>query len=122
VTIPHYSAYQVADGLVDPAVFAGQIVVVGATAETIPLYDSYPTPFGSSPPMPGAEVNAHAIDTILHGRPLRPASWLAQLGVSLVAALAAGVLARRVKPLTGLALVVLLALAYLVLSWALFAY
>lgn len=122
VTIPHYSAYQVADGLVDPAVFAGQIVVVGATAETIPLYDSYPTPFGSSPPMPGAEVNAHAIDTILHGRPLRPASWLAQLGVSLAAALAAGVLARRVKPLTGLALVVLLALAYLVLSWALFAY
>jgi len=122
MTIPYYSAYQVADGLVDPAVFTGRIVIIGATAETIPLYDSYPTPFGSSPPMSGAEANAHAIDTILHGRPLRPASWLAQLGVSLAAALAAGVLARWVKPLTGLALVVVLALAYLVLSWALFAY
>src|SRR5690554_112973 len=122
MTIPYYSAYQVADGLVDPAVFTGRIVIIGATAETIPLYDSYPTPFGSSPPMSGAEANAHAIDTILQGRPLRPASWLAQLGVSLAAALAAGVLARWVKPLTGLALVVVLALAYLVLSWALFAY
>lgn len=122
LTIPVYSAYQVADGLVDPGMFAGKIVVVGATAETIPLYDSYPTPFGSTPPMPGAEVNAHAVDTILQARTLRPASWLANLVVSLAAALTAGMLVWKLKPLTGLAAVILLALSTFVAGWALFAY
>jgi adenylate cyclase len=44
-----------------------KIVLLGATAES--LHDTYPTPFkGGSQPMPGVEINAHLIDTILSQR------------------------------------------------------
>ena len=121
VTIPTYSAYQVADGLVNPSAFAGKIVIVGATAETVPMYDSYSTPFGSSPPMAGAEVNAHAIDAVLNGRYLRPAAVPVRVGVPPLLAVLTALALRRLRPLSGLLGTLLLLLAYAVTAYALFA-
>ncbi|MBI3362426.1 MAG: adenylate/guanylate cyclase domain-containing protein [Chloroflexi bacterium] len=61
-----YSAYQALTGEI-PVSLTGKIVLLGAYDES--LHDTYPTPFeGARRPMPGVEINAHAIDTILSER------------------------------------------------------
>ena len=56
-------------------VFAGKIVLVGATTPT--LHDIFPTPFASQSGMPGVEIHAHTLETLLQGIPLRRAPmWL----------------------------------------------
>lgn len=119
-TIPYYSAYQVADRFVDPQVFEGKIVIVGPTAETIPLYDSYTTPFGSSPLMPGAEVNAHAVDTILNSRYVHAASPLARIFVPILAALITMVIVVRLRPIHGLLVLLLVEVAVALGAYLLF--
>jgi len=109
-SVPHYSAYQVADGIVDPAVFAGKVVLLGATSES--LHDTYTTPFGSQPPMPGVEINAHAIDAILNGRLIQQVGALARLVIALLAALVGVGLVLRLRPIAGLGATVGLAIVY----------
>ena len=58
-------------GALRAAGFRGRIVVVGASAPT--LRDVHATPVGDGEPMAGAEVQANAIWTALHGAPLRGA-------------------------------------------------
>lgn len=80
----------IAQGTFDARRVRGRIVVVGATALT--LHDAYPTPAGAGL-MPGAEIHANAIQTILDGYPLRDApAWAAVLlvvGAALLVPLAA---------------------------------
>jgi adenylate cyclase len=118
-SVPIYSAYQVADGLIDPERFAGKIVIIGATSES--LHDTYPTAFGSEPPMPGAEINAHAIDTILDGRFIRIINPPFPLLLALLAALVGTGLVLRLRPLAGLGTVVALLLVYSIIATILFA-
>jgi adenylate cyclase len=68
-----------------PAV-RGRIVVVGATALT--LKDSWPTPTGDAL-MPGPEIHANAIQTVLNGYPLRDAPAAVAVLLVLAAALLA---------------------------------
>lgn len=98
--IPTYSAYQVADGTLDPGVFSGKIVIVGATGEI--LHDTYPTPFGSEPPMPGVEVGANAVNTILGGRYVRTPGLAVKVLLPLLAAVL-GMQIMQLKPATALA-------------------
>lgn len=108
------SAYQVLNGDVKPEYFQDKIVLIGATAES--LHDNYPTPFrGDLTPMPGVEINANAIDTLLNAR------YLTQIGtpvgvILILLASAVGFGLSRI-PRVGLALAVLGALmsAYIVL-------
>jgi adenylate cyclase len=81
-TIPFWRA---ATGRAD-RVLRGKIVVVGASAPA--LNDLHPVPVGGDL-MPGAEIHANAIQTVLDGYPLRDASTV----VALVLVLAAGLLA-----------------------------
>jgi len=70
-TIPYYQVFK---GMIDPLVFKDAIVFVGATA--IDLHDSFHVPFSWSPlaedrlagQMPGVEIHANVIDTILNRR------------------------------------------------------
>ena len=75
---------------VSPSVFAGKVVVVGATSAT--LQDVHATSTTGAAPMAGAEVQANAIWTALHDNPLQPAhGWLtvvAIIGCALAAPLA----------------------------------
>lgn len=54
----------------------GRIVLVGAVTES--THDTHPTPWGK---MPGVEIQANAVDTLLSGRYLRPAPPLVQSGL-----------------------------------------
>lgn len=117
-SIPTYSAYQVADGLVDPAVFNGKIVVIGATSES--LHDSYPTPYSSQPPTPGVEVTAHAINTVLSRRYIHSAGVVVQSAVIAAMALAGVTLARSLRALTGTIVATVVAAAYGVACLAVF--
>lgn len=78
----------------DPEMFAGKIVVIGASAPT--LQDVHPTPTARSELMAGAEIQANAIWTALNGLPLRDApGWVTVLAVLFMS---------FVVPLTGLRL------------------
>jgi CHASE2 domain-containing sensor protein len=81
-------------GRFEPGAFRDRVVVVGASAPT--LRDVHATPVGGDQLMAGAEVQANAVWTALHGLPLRKAS--PAVGLLLVALLA------LVAPLVGLRL------------------
>jgi adenylate cyclase len=66
-TIPYY---QVIRGEVPPEAFAGKIVLVGATSPV--LHDLFPTPFAPTGNMPGVEVHANVLETLLLGIPIEP--------------------------------------------------
>jgi len=87
-TIPTISYSDVLHGRFAPGAVAGRIVVVGPTAPT--FQDRHDTPVGR---MSGAELQANAIWTALHGNPLRSApDWVAPTA-TLVAAVVAPLLA-----------------------------
>jgi HD-GYP domain-containing protein (c-di-GMP phosphodiesterase class II) len=70
-TIPTVSLSDVVKRRVPAEMIRGNIIVVGATAPT--LRDVHSTPVGGEELMAGAEVQANAIWTALHGLPLRSA-------------------------------------------------
>ena len=72
---PWIPYHRVVKGDIDPKVFEGKIVLVGAT--TAVLHDLFPTPFERGGSMPGVEIHAHAIDTLVRGDRIRAApKWL----------------------------------------------
>jgi CHASE2 domain-containing sensor protein len=87
-TIDTVSFSDLIAGRVRPSRIRGHVVVVGAAAPT--LQDVHPTPT-SDRPMSGAEIEANAIYTALHGMPLRETpTWvdlLVVLGLGLLPAL-----------------------------------
>jgi len=91
-TIPTISFSDVVRGRFAPDTFRGRIAVVGASAPT--LRDVHATPVGGGELMAGAEVQANAIWTALHGAPLRSAT--PAIGFLLIALMA------LVAPLLGL--------------------
>lgn len=82
-TIPFW---RVASGRFDARRVRGLVVVVGASASS--LHDVHAVPFGGDL-MPGAEIHANAIQTVLNGYPLRDAS----AAVAILLVLAAGLFA-----------------------------
>ena len=95
-TIPTVSFSDVLRGRVDPARVRGKVVVVGATAPT--LQDVHATAVSDDRLMSGAEIQANAIWSALHGVPLRDAPlWLdllAIVGMAMVPAM----LSVRLRP------------------------
>jgi signal transduction histidine kinase/CheY-like chemotaxis protein len=69
--MPHYSFSDVLQGKVDPSVFQGKIVVIGATATGL---DPTATPFDQNPPASGVHIQMAVIDNLLQGRFLHPLS------------------------------------------------
>ena len=83
-TVPTLSFADVLRGRFRAAAVRGRVVVVGASTPT--LRDIHATPVGDGELMAGAEVQANAIWTALHGYPLRAAP--AALGLLLTGLLA----------------------------------
>jgi adenylate cyclase len=87
-----YAAEQRAEGQtpdLDPKVFSGKIVFVGATAQA--LFDVFQTPFERGR-MPGIQVHANTADNVLSGRFMRPAGDAIRTAVTAMAAFAAAIL------------------------------
>ncbi|HVN15877.1 MAG TPA: adenylate/guanylate cyclase domain-containing protein [Anaerolineales bacterium] len=120
-TYPTYSAADVADGVTlqqNPNAFKNKIVLIGAT--TVTLQDVYPTPFSGQTLMPGVEVVANAVDTLISQRFLRePLPWIALL-VTLAAAFLAMLITRIERPSRILALLGAVMIAYLVICYIAF--
>ena len=117
-TIPTYSFSDVYFGRAPASAFRGRVVVVGASDPS--LQDVHPTAASRTDQMPGPEIQANAISTILRGFPLKDApGWL---NVLLIAALG------MVVPLANLrlrswragALALLIAVGYVVATQLLF--
>jgi CHASE2 domain-containing sensor protein len=101
-TVRTVSFADVVLGRFAPDTFRGRIVVVGASAPT--LRDVHTTPVGSDEPMAGAEVQANAVWTILHGAPLDQAPLELTLALIALLALVAPLVALRFPaPVVGLA-------------------
>lgn len=113
-TIPTYSFSSVLHGQVPASDFRGRVVVVGATDST--LQDLHPTAASRSELMPGPELQANAIATILDGFPLQDApGWL---NILLIVALgmAVPVASLRLRSWRVALLAVVLALGYVVVT------
>lgn len=93
--------------------FRGKIVLIGASAEE--LGDNKLTPFfefgGRRLKMPGVEMHANAIDTMLRGDYLACMPFGAQVALLLGLALLAGLVALLARPMFGLVAVALLVTA-----------
>ena len=87
-TFPVISYYKVLNGEAKREKFAGKIVLVGATTPS--LLDFRSTPFAPTLGMPGVEVHANLLETLLMGNSVRETSVLLRAAIAIVAALAAG--------------------------------
>ncbi|HEX2087612.1 MAG TPA: adenylate/guanylate cyclase domain-containing protein [Solirubrobacteraceae bacterium] len=104
-TVPTHRFVDLVKGRLDPAKLRGRVVVVGASAPS--LQDLHPVPTLHDGLMPGPEVQANAISTVLRGLPLRKAPWwldaLAALVMALLVPIAALLLRARWAVLVGVA-------------------
>ena len=115
-----YSEQQIEAGekpLVDPARFRNAVVFVGTTAPG--LYDLLPVPF-SEGKMPGMQIHASVLDSVLSGRFMKPAPAWAGVAALLLCALVAGIGLMRFGVWPGLALGAASAAALVVVAVALF--
>ena len=115
-TFPTLSFADVLRGHFAPGAVRGKVIVIGATSPT--LQDLHATPATSDALMSGAEIQANAIWTVLHGVPLRPAPELVVLVLVILASLMAPLVRSRrsvaaVAVVTPLAAVTYLAAAQL---------
>jgi adenylate cyclase len=95
-TFMYYPAFQVVLGDFPAATFKDKIILIGATSVT--LQDIYPVPFSTSKRMPGVEVTANAIDTILAGHFIYVAPPMAGMLILLLTAVFTWLISRRRQP------------------------
>ena len=106
--IPFWRAFE---GEFDASLVAERIVLIGASARSLQDLHKTPVSIRGVPgtgmrraQMPGVEIIAHAADTVLNARYIRPAPpWLATLLTAIFGGLA-GALVIRFRPLKALAL------------------
>jgi adenylate cyclase len=117
-TIESIPFWRVESGEFDPGMFEGKIAVVGASA--VSLQDLHPTSTTGDDPMPGPEIHASAMDTILNGFPLDEApGWTAVLAI-LFFGLLPPLLALRWSALRAVLVTAVALLLYLVMAQFLF--
>lgn len=102
-SFPWIPYYRVITGEVAPETFRGRIVLVGATSPT--LHDVFPTPFAPLGAMPGVEIHANVLETLVQGDPLRRVPLGVTLAVALAAALLTAWVAAPGRPFVALATV-----------------
>ncbi len=101
-TIPGISFWKVLKGKFDPSLVRGKIVVVGPWAPT--FQDIHPTP--TSQTMPGPEIQANAIETVLGNFRLRDASTVVNVLLILFLGLLVPLVSFRLGPIAGSAVAV----------------
>lgn len=109
-----YSAADIIKGRIASTEFENKIVFVGATAPD--LHDDYIVPTSSGKRMPGVEIHAHAVQTILTRQFLTYQSFRVLATVILVISIIAGILYSTVKIRYSASLMTVLALAYIIFS------
>ena len=117
-SFPTYSFHRVLSKEIAPETFAGKIVLVGATTPT--LHDMFATPFAPQGDMPGVEIHANVLETLILGVPIRPIpSWIVAM-LTVAAGAVAVLVARRMRPVPAFAAIAGALAAYLGMSHAVF--
>ena len=98
-------------GEVAPDTFTGKIVLVGATTPT--LHDLFATPFAPGVDMPGVEIHASVLETLLTGAPIRPIRPAIVDALTVAAGAGAVLVARTMRPVPAFAAVAGALLVYL---------
>ena len=112
------SAVDVVRGKIDPSVFAGKVVFVGSTAAD--LHDSLLVPTSLGLPMPGIEIHASALDTILSRQWLQSVPvWILALLI-LFYAFVAGFAATHMRARESVLCVIVVWIVYVFCAFALF--
>ncbi|HYI17082.1 MAG TPA: adenylate/guanylate cyclase domain-containing protein [Solirubrobacteraceae bacterium] len=115
--VPRHTFSDVGQGEVDPETFRDKIVVVGATAPV--LQDIHPVSWPDDR-MPGPEVHANAIATLLDGVPLRGTPEGVDLALALALALLGPLAALLRRAWLALLIMVAAGILYLVVAQLLF--
>lgn len=115
---PHYSFADVAAGRIDPALLKNKILFVGATA--LGVYDMRVTPFSGN--VPGVEIHATVADDIISGRFIQRTGLDSLFNIALIIALGllTFYLTNRLRLYAAIPVAILLAAAYLWLSYWMF--
>lgn len=115
---PRYSFTDIVHGRVDPVQLKGKTLFLGATA--LGIYDMRVTPFSNN--VPGVEIHAAVADNIISGRYIRRTGIESLFDVSLIIALGLFTfyLTSRMRLNSAIATTILLAAAYVWLSYWLF--
>ena len=92
-TFPWLSSYQVIRDEIPPAVFTDAIVLIGPTSEI--LHDQFPTAFARGGDMPGVEVHANALETLIRGNPIREVPQALSTALAVAAAVLGSALVVR---------------------------
>ena len=113
-----YSAAFVPLGDYPAEAFRNKIVLIGSTSET--LQDYYPTPFSPNSPMPGVEVIANTVSTILSGAYINQAPPWTTMILIILAAIAAWFISRIPRPTLAIALLAGVLLLYFFIQYEIF--
>ncbi len=113
-----YSAADVITGKVDPAEFESAIVFIGATAPD--LHDDYLVPTSHKQRMPGVEIHAHAVQTILTKQYLRHQTVTSLAVVILIISIVSGLLYTNFKIRYSAPILLILLIGYFVAAIMLF--
>jgi|GEM_PF-522607 len=111
-TIPFH---RVINGEISPETFRNKIVLIGATSPL--LHDVYATPFATNGNMPGVELHANVLETMLQGIPIQRVSRPMLLLLTFAMGIAGMWLAHHFSPISGLFVVGCLMCATLVASY-----
>jgi adenylate cyclase len=111
--------YRVVANEVPENLFRDKIVLIGPTSEL--LHDVFATAFARGGDMPGVVIHANALETFIHGDPIREVPKLASTVLAVIAALVGSVLVVRLRAVRALAVTVLLLAVGVVVAYAGFA-
>jgi adenylate cyclase len=100
-TFPWVPYYRVVNGEVPPEEFRGKIVLIGPTSEV--LHDNFSTAFAHGGDMPGVEIHANALETLVRGDPIHEVPRWITTAIAVVAAIAGSALVVRLHALRALA-------------------
>ena len=118
-TYPWVSYYRVMNGEVPVEYFKDKIVLIGPTTEI--LHDQFPTAFARGGDMPGVEVHANALETLLRGNPIREVPRALSTSLAVVAAVLGSILVVRLHAFRALLAAMGLWLALILAAYASFA-
>ena len=118
-TFPWFPYYRVVNGEIPSSAFAGKIVLIGPTSEK--QKDTFPTAF-SHGDMPGVEIHANALDTLIRGDRIRELPESVSTVLAIVGALVGSALVVRLRAMRALVAVVGVSVVIALGTFGAFAY
>jgi len=108
--------YRVVRGEIPAGLFHAKIVLIGSTSEV--QHDVFSTAFARGGDMPGVEIHANALETLIRGDPIREVPKPLSTVLAVVAALAGSALVVRLHALRALVVTVVLFVVGFLLAYA----